>query len=181
MLTFFVAGNPQSQGGMRDVTAKNGHHALITTGSKDLKPWRRAVSDVATLAVNAAQWRTLEACSVAVTLRFFLPMPKSRPAMMHAGGIRLMPIGLDLDKMVRAMLDSLTKAEVYKDDRQVAELRAVKYEISPPELNGVEVIVHPLEDDWGSDSPMLRALARRQEMAGAHHRLRRLAVLPQPR
>jgi Holliday junction resolvase RusA-like endonuclease len=144
-LSFFVQGHPQTQGGMREVTTKNGGRALITTGSVDLKPWRKKISDTARLAANLAHWETLVDCPVAVTLRFFIPMPKSRPAQARHDRIAYAIKKHDIDKMQRAVLDSLTTAEIYKDDGQVARSRLEKYELVGEQYCGVEVIVWELE------------------------------------
>lgn len=159
-LTFFVAGIPQTQGGMREITTKLGRKALITTGSQNLKPWRNKVTEVAQLAVNLAHWTTVEEGPIGTTFRFFLPMPQSRPAAVRRGAICLASVGYDIDKMTRAIHDSLTDAGVYKNDAQVARSAQVKWEIMPGQLAGAEIIVEAL--DTAPNEQMLRALERRK-------------------
>ena len=161
-LSFFVAGRPITQGGMRPATNKaTGRPILITTGGDGLRQWRKAVTDVACLAVDRTQWQMTTA-PVVVTYRFLLPMPASRPAKfkrMLIGYSKVMP---DLDKLTRAIGDSLKVAKVYKDDGQIAEAHTAKYELLDHALIGVEVVVATLDEDFVTET-MARLLERRSK------------------
>ncbi|MEK6271389.1 MAG: RusA family crossover junction endodeoxyribonuclease [Actinomycetota bacterium] len=69
----------------------------------------------------------------AVELRFAMPRP-ARPAHDH-------PTRADLDKLIRAVLDGLTRGGLIADDRHVTELRAVKGWALEPGIEGVAVTV----------------------------------------
>lgn len=127
---FVVIGLPSQQAGMRsvDITTKSGKKITrqITTGGKDLKSWRAEVSDAA-----KAQAEAVGCLHGALRMRvqFRFPMPKSRPA-----GLRLLGIGWkttapDLDKLVRAIGDSLTTSGLIPDDAVIAETRSSKIEV----------------------------------------------------
>lgn len=140
-LSFFVAGKPVTQGGMRPATNKaNGRPILITTGGDGLRPWRNKVRDVATLAVNTQRWAKATG-PVEVTMRFLLAMPANRPAAWKRAGIMPSFKMPDLDKLVRAIGDSMKLAGVYVDDGQISTAHTSKYEVWNNELIGVEVVV----------------------------------------
>lgn len=147
-LSITVFGLPQAQGGMRPVPIKNGPRAgataLISTGSKDLRPWRKKVSDVAALAANCGH-HTPSTGPVRVDIRFFLPAAKDR-ARRYADGIGWHPTKPDIDKLARAVHDSLRTGGWYVDDAQVTESRELKYEVSDRALCGIEVIMYELGD-----------------------------------
>lgn len=163
-LSFSVSGIPQAQGGVRPVPTKQGVR-LISTGSVGLQEWRNKVTQVAGFAVNLAHWEATGS-PVEVELVFFLPMPKSAPKASRQIGIAHHPRKPDLDKLERAILDSLTRAGVYLDDAQVAVLSAAKYQVADHRLCGVEVLV--------------RAVDARDEAACGEALLRRRAALLDP-
>jgi len=158
-LSFFVAGRPITQAGMREVEV-NGFKRLITTGGEGLAPWRKKVTDVATLAIAMQHWEK-PLGPVVVSYRFLLAMPKSRPAWQRTQGIAQSIVKPDLDKLARAVGDSLTDAGAYRDDSQVAEIHAAKYEVVDGWLEGVEVVVREL-DISNVTSTMEALLARRR-------------------
>jgi crossover junction endodeoxyribonuclease RusA len=120
---------------MRAFLPKGGKFPIVThQKSPALKAWREVVA----LAVPKG---TILDGPVCVTLEFYMPIPKSRPRILHTEKQRLewtwpakQP---DLDKMIRAILDALTGV-VFHDDSQVVHLVSRKQYGNEP---GVEVWV----------------------------------------
>jgi Holliday junction resolvase RusA-like endonuclease len=125
-LSFWVGGVPVQQGSK---TVFNGR--AVDSNQKLLRPWRAKVADAAR-AANAGR-DPLDG-PVLVVLEFRFVRPKSVK--------RAHPtVKPDLDKLARAVLDSLTTARVYKDDAQVVSLWPTKVYGAEP---GVRVRVgHP--------------------------------------
>jgi len=167
-LSFFVAGTPVTQGGMRPVPlGKTGRTVLVTTGGEGLNAWRKKVTDVAQLAANQAHWQTIDGpCRVA--LRFFMQMPNSRPAAIRQHGIAYRRVTPDIDKLTRAIHDSLKLAKIYEDDARAASTAQEKYEVLDPRCCGVEVIVSTLPTEPTAE--MLAALERRMTYAYGNRR-----------
>lgn len=119
-----VQGLPQPQGSARAVPIGNGR-MRVTSANVKLRPWRQAV-----IAAAREEWGEREpvGSAVDVTCVFRLPRPVS-----HFGARGLRPsapsrpkVRPDLDKLVRAVLDALTEAGVWRDDGQVVGLQVVK-------------------------------------------------------
>ena len=142
-ITFFVHGLPTTQGGMRSVTTPAGPR-LISSGGLNLKSWRTKITQVAQLTANLQHWATIVDQPVAVSLRFYLQMPSTRPAALRHAGIALHWKRGDIDKLARAVHDSLTVAAIYGDDGQIAVAAQRKYEVLEARHTGVEVTVLPL-------------------------------------
>lgn len=123
-LTIVVKGTPVGQG-----SKTRGQWGMYDDNAKTLKPWRKAV-DAAARAALAAQDPGLvgplfpEGTPVEVDVTFTFVRPKThfgtgRNASLLKGWAPDRYIGLpDCDKALRAILDSLKTAGVYKDDRQ---------------------------------------------------------------
>lgn len=116
MLTIDVTGRPAPQGSKRSV----GNNRFIES-SKYLPAWRDAVKQAAAHAAEDEAWETL-AGPVAMDVVFYLERPKTVPATKRREPIT----PPDIDKLCRAVSDSLTDAQVYEDDSQIVELTAVK-------------------------------------------------------
>ncbi len=121
MIRFTVYGKPQPQGSTR-AFVKNGR-AIVTSDNKNLKPWRQQISDTAFIEFGAIPYAGDGQEAIAIDLRFYFQAPKKR---------RMMPtVKPDLDKLIRAILDSLTGI-AYRDDSQVVEVTARKfYSLTP--------------------------------------------------
>jgi len=124
-LSFWVPGIPVAQG------SKGYFNGRMVETNKGLYPWRRLVETTAELAMRGHQ--TIPAhVPVFVELDFYLPRPKTVT--------REWPtVRPDVDKLLRAVLDSMTKAGVYCDDAQVVDPHPIKrYAVDAP---GVQVRV----------------------------------------
>lgn len=138
VIRFAVRGLPIQQGSARAfvVPGKGGAkpRAVITHDSRrDLGLWRRLVSEAAQSHAPSVPWDG----PIAVRLSFGMPKPKSRPKRRRTWPDRRP----DLDKLIRACLDSLTHI-VFADDSQVVRIHAEKDYGVP----GVTVIVERVGD-----------------------------------
>lgn len=109
-----VLGVPAPQGSKRAFVV--GNRAVITEDSKRTAPWRDSVSaaGVAAMAGAAAFDGPLR-----VTIEFRVPRPRSVK--------RAHPsVKPDVDKLARAVLDSLSAAAVIVDDARIVSLTAEK-------------------------------------------------------
>ena len=121
VITIAVHGMPVTQGSKMAYRSGTGANRVMMLDSNrvSLKPWRQTVSHAA-LAILPADWVPLEG-PLSAELHFTFYRPKSHK------GKRTWPIGKqDVDKLVRAVFDSLTDAGVWRDDGLVVSLRATK-------------------------------------------------------
>lgn len=133
MISFRVLGVPVQQAGTKSVPTRAGRRN-ITEGGKGLEQWRNDVSAAAYAARNGAA--PLDG-PVAVRMWFRMPRPKSAPKRAYWAAKRP-----DIDKLVRAVLDSLTVAGVIDDDARVVSLAAYKLLADPDDpWTGVRVEV----------------------------------------
>ena len=118
-MTFTVYGLPQPKGSMKYIGHHGGKPRLKST-SKGLPAWDEAV-----------HWEAVKACGttpapffpgpVRVRIVFTMPRPASSPKS------RMYPdTKPDIDKLARAVLDSMKRAGVYVDDSRVCSLIADK-------------------------------------------------------
>lgn len=116
MISFFVEGEPAPQGSK---TAKcvNGRAVMWET-SKKVKVWRDTVTAQARIEMIAYKLQTITN-PVELHLAFYLPKPKTVNR-------NLPSVKPDLDKLIRATCDALTKSGIYKDDALVVMLFANK-------------------------------------------------------
>jgi len=129
-ISLFVPGLPRPQGSMRGF--KMGDRVrIVHAKTEDLAVWRGAVTQAA-----VEHWGDVAPLDEAVWLSttFYLPRPRSAPR------ARLYPDRLpDIDKLARAVLDSLTGV-VFVDDARVVDLVVSKrYATDLPQ--GARIIV----------------------------------------
>ena len=132
-IEFFVPGNPVQQGSLRGFVVKG--RAVITADNKaPLRNWRASVQQAAADAVPEPLSGPIE-----IGARFVLSRPQSAPKS------RIWPdVQPDLDKLVRALLDSLTGI-AFHDDKQVCRLAAVdKVYATPSGQTGAIVRIRSL-------------------------------------
>lgn len=149
---FVVVGEASSQGSMSFYGQGRVAHGR-PAHARSLAVWRAAVAAAGREAMEAAG-RALLTGPVGVEVVFFL----ERPLVHHRGRRRSHPVRddaplfsaakPDLDKLVRALLDSLTGV-AWVDDGQVAEVRAVKRYAAPDPL-GARVAVWTLAVGGGA-------------------------------
>jgi crossover junction endodeoxyribonuclease RusA len=127
---FQVFGQPVPQGSVKAFIPKGWTRPVLTsTGGKKLKSWRQDVSTVA-LAARPAGWELEGVFSVTVT--FYFVRPKSAKKRDYPN---VLP---DLDKLLRALGDSLTGILVDDDSRIVHWEGWKKYGVQPAMM--VEVL-----------------------------------------
>lgn len=134
-IEFIIPGEPISQGNIIQ-----GKYGNLYDRTKGLRPWREMVTcqarNAMALARNRAAVTTFEH-SVGLHIAFVLPRPASYPKHKYRPAIKKP----DLDKLSRAISDSLTDAGVWRDDSQVVELFATKRLADYGEKPGVHVLV----------------------------------------
>ena len=117
-LTFTVLGEPIPKGSTKAFYVPKLKRAIVTHDNPRTRTWAQQVLEAAVAAYgNAAP---LDG-PVVLTLRFYLPKPKSAPKRVVDQVKKP-----DLDKLVRALKDGLTRAGVYHDDAQVVATVATK-------------------------------------------------------
>jgi crossover junction endodeoxyribonuclease RusA len=131
-----VIGQPAPQGSKRHVG--NGRMVEANAGLPD---WRTTVALQVRSAMNHQQ-RTGYAMHVpvAITLAFRLPRPVSLPKRVTRHSREP-----DLDKLIRAVFDSLANAGLLRNDGQVCAVRALKRYARDDEPTGCRVIVTELD------------------------------------
>ena len=128
ILSFEVLGNPVPQGSMRGFV--QGGRAVVTADNSKLRPWRDTVTWAARDALgNHPERPTFPIVTpVEMELRFWLHRPLSAPKTRDV----LPTKPPDLDKLIRAIGDSLVNAGVIHDDAQITDLHVVKrYAVLP--------------------------------------------------
>lgn len=142
---FFVYGVPVQQGGKRINRATGSMYDQ----AKSLGPWRQEVAGVAEKMMNGRLPTTMP-CLVSLAFYFRRPTSHYRVGA-HAGELK--PSAPqhhaqtpDIDKLERAILDSLTMGGVYSDDKLVHQVLKVRnwtdrFHGKP----GVQIIVVPEE------------------------------------
>jgi Holliday junction resolvase RusA-like endonuclease len=107
-----VTGDPASQGSHAIMQGR-----IVQVNSKKHKAWRNAITQTA-LATLPADWEPIdEPCELIVN--FYMPKPASAK--------RSLPtVSPDLDKLIRAVGDSLTDSGVVVDDSRIVRISARK-------------------------------------------------------
>jgi len=136
-IRFFVPGVPRPQGSKRAITVKGKAYSVLIEQVKGVEKWRRIVGTVA-----GNLWRPRHPVNGKVTVRLEFIMPwRKAPDKVYPPD--------DLDKLCRAMLDSLTGI-IYNDDSQVTELVATKRRAEEGEEGGAWMLVTNLPSDASS-------------------------------
>ena len=147
LLSFVVYGDPASQAGMRSVPIKNKAGKIVstrqvTTGGKNLKSWRQEVADAArTLAAEHGPYSG----PIRLTVTFKFPMPSSRPSRLRLIGVAPKATKPDLDKLVRAVGDSLTAGGLIGDDAKIVVTCSRKIELTG-DWYGAAITLSPVAD-----------------------------------
>lgn len=115
---FTAHGTPIPQGSTKAFYRPGMRFPVVTSDNAKTKPWRQAIVD-ASLDVMAGRPPIEEAVELIVT--FYLPRPKSAPRKILEPAKKP-----DTDKLLRAVMDALTAAGVWRDDAQVTLVYAHK-------------------------------------------------------
>jgi Holliday junction resolvase RusA-like endonuclease len=107
-----VTGDPASQGSHAIM-----HGRIVQVNSSKHKAWRKAIVQEA-IATLSDDWQPIdEPCELIVN--FYLPKPKTVDR-------QLPSVSPDLDKLIRAVGDSLTDSGVVIDDSRIVRISARK-------------------------------------------------------
>ena len=107
-----VTGNPASQGSHAIM-----HGRIVQVNSSKHKAWRKAIVQEA-IAILPDDWQPIdEPCELIVN--FYLPKPKTVDR-------QLPSVSPDLDKLIRAVGDSLTDSGIVIDDSRIVRISARK-------------------------------------------------------
>jgi len=159
-LSVTVRGIPRPQGSKRAFVVKgkdggNARAVVVDARKGNLADWRGDVKS-AVLDAMPYDWQRIEKPSgVGVELRFRFDRPTSdygsgrNSSILKATANRHHVKAPDVDKLARAVLDSLTATGVYADDSQVVLLTAHKRYCHLGEHPGVDILVMP---DAATDS-----------------------------
>lgn len=129
-LQFVAFGVPSPQSGMKPRGRnRDGSVRLVSTGGVDLAQWRATVTGAAIKAAYESKHPKFPTGPLIVQVVFRFAMPKSRPKWMRDEGEWPKDTIPDLDKLQRALGDSLKAAGVIGDDGQIVEWRASKVEV----------------------------------------------------
>lgn len=151
MITFHVAGIPAPQGSKTAMPVRSNGKLTgkvnLVESSKALQPWRTLVTHQARRAKPKGFTPYAGAVRVEVIFRF--PRPKGHYGTGRNAG-KLKPSAPehhitkpDVDKTLRAILDGLTAAGIYRDDSQVVEVETFKrYAVG--DNSGAMISVEPI-------------------------------------
>lgn len=117
MIAVFIAGKPEPQGSIAYKGRAGNGRAILTSDNPKLKLWRRHIANTL-----KASRRDPFPDGVHVEAEFVLPRPKSCPKKRTPQAITRP----DVDKLLRAVLDAVTYAGVWRDDSQVVSVNACK-------------------------------------------------------
>ncbi len=126
-LTWTVHGLPAPQGSARAFLHRSTHRVIVTHANHRTVPWRQEIAAALIAALSAAGHDPHAVgplfprpAAVKVQATFYLPRPKSLPKRFALPASRP-----DLDKLVRAALDSMTGL-LFADDSQAVSIAASK-------------------------------------------------------
>ena len=135
MFQLFVAGEPRPQGSKK--AFNRGAHIVLVEANKDLPAWRDHMKKMFELKMMELDNRFDTAVSVSLT--FWLTRPKTVTRQYATKTY-------DIDKLTRAVLDSLTQGGVIQDDSNVVDLTARKTYADNHEA-GVLLTLAPFDND----------------------------------
>jgi crossover junction endodeoxyribonuclease RusA len=115
MFELFIAGDPRPQGSKK--AFNRGSHIVLVEANKDLPAWREHMKKM--LELKMMEFDNRFDVAVSVSLTFWLRRPKTVTRQYATQTY-------DLDKLTRAVFDSLTQSGCIKDDSYVVDLTARK-------------------------------------------------------
>jgi Holliday junction resolvase RusA-like endonuclease len=135
MFTLFVAGDPRPQGSKKSFL--RGKHIVLVEANKDLPAWRETMKRMFEL--KMLERDSAFPVAVAVSIQFWLRRPKTVTRQYATGTY-------DIDKLTRAVLDSLESAGVIVNDNLVVDLNVRKTYADHHEP-GMQVTVIPFDNE----------------------------------
>lgn len=148
MIAFTVNGIPAQQGSKKAFVVK-GRAVVVDDNKGPLKTWRQTVQAAAQTAIANHPTCPVPAYDdgpLEVTVIYRMPRPQAHYGT-RAGQRYLKPSAPvhvdrlpDIDKLDRAILDALTAAGMWRDDRQVARL-CVEKVYADPGIPGADITV----------------------------------------
>jgi Holliday junction resolvase RusA-like endonuclease len=135
MFQLFVAGDPRPQGSKK--AFNRGKHIVLVEANKDLPAWRETMKRMFEL--KMLERDSPFPVAVAVTIHFWLRRPKTVTRQYATGTY-------DIDKLTRAVLDSLQSANVIVNDNLVVDL-TVRKSYADDHESGVLVTVVPYDNE----------------------------------
>ena len=135
MFQLFVAGDPRPQGSKK--AFNRGKHIVLVEANKDLPAWRETMKRMFEL--KQLERDTPFQTAIAVTIHFWLRRPKSVTRQYATGTY-------DIDKLTRAVLDSLQSANVIVNDNLVVDL-TVRKSYADDHESGMQVTVVPYDNE----------------------------------
>jgi crossover junction endodeoxyribonuclease RusA len=142
-LTLEVFGRPAPQGSKRYIGGSAKQGGRFIEASKYLPAWRKAVTQAALEAMADVVWETVEG-PVELEVTFFLERPTTVKKTARPYPVK----PPDIDKMIRAIGDSLTDAGVWQDDAQVVRVIAAKF-YDDDHKPGAVIQITPIVSVWG--------------------------------
>jgi crossover junction endodeoxyribonuclease RusA len=135
MFQLFVAGDPRPQGSKK--AFNRGKHIVLVEANKDLPAWRETMQRMFELKMLERDNPFITAISVSI--QFWLRRPKSVTRQYATGTY-------DIDKLTRAVLDSLQSANVIVNDNLVVDLNVRKTYADHHEP-GMQVTIIPFDNE----------------------------------
>lgn len=145
-LTVFVPGIPQPQGSKRVVQPRGCKRPLLIDASPKLHPWRKACHDAFGYAAKmhgVCEWD----CPIGFKATFWFPAAKCNMRKDGNAKQRWAVTDADMDKLTRAVWDSLTSANVIRDDSRICQIMETqKMVCNQGQRPGVEVTIWRLPE-----------------------------------
>jgi len=136
MFQIFIEGSPRPQGSKKAFA--RGKSIVLVEANKELPAWREHMTRMLQLKQMEETQPFTTAVNVALT--FWLPRPKSVKRQYATGTY-------DIDKLTRAVLDSVTKAGVWRDDSDVVDL-TVRKTYADNHEPGVLISITPFDNEY---------------------------------
>ncbi len=131
-LSFRVYGVARPQGSLTLVNAGGPGRRPYLKNSDTLIVWRNSVVDKAVQAAQEHGWACVDDEPVLLQAYFTFDRPKSHTKRQEAKDAGRKERGSDLDKLVRAIGDALTAANVISDDKLITDIDAWKRYVGAP-------------------------------------------------
>lgn len=148
-LRFFVEGIPATQGSMRclGVNRATGRHMVVPDNPPKLKAWRDTVITRCAAAARHIDWQPLDCAEVRMIFRLARPANHYRTGryshLLRDDAPAYPATKPDVDKLIRAVFDSLTYAKVITDDAVIVTETAAKRYADLDRRPGVNIVLGP--------------------------------------